>query len=729
MKRTLHSLILLAVLTGFVTVAAPRAQAQEPTPLPDPGDVVTFSRLGVTQPIVLGPFDSVSLDFGLPAEWELLEGAALQLTAALLLDASAHSEGDSPPPGCPLDVALNDMPLGRVLLQEGAEQTISIPLSASTLAASQPDGRHQLHMAMSGTLGCGFSRQTGLVIRPTSHLVLPHRIVTPPTDLGLLPWPIYQGALVPDTAVIVVPDQPAASDLQAALSVAAGFGGMTGGRLALTLTTAGQLSPEVRASTHLIVVGNAAALAMLREVALPLPLGDPTFTAPGAGPDDGIVQLAVSPWNSTKVVLVVTGSTEAAVITAGQAISAGIIPTGHQPNLAIVAEVRSRPMPMSVAVDRTFADLGYAVETVRRVGVNELEYRFSVPPGQTAGIDASIGLRFNHTAILDQDRSVIAVSLNDIPIGSARLSGQSAALGDARFAIPRSVLRPGENRLVVQATLVPRQEALNPQAERLWLTVWPESLLHLPLSADRRPDAQVLNLRAYPDRFVRNPTLGDLAFVVAPNDPAAWNVAAQIALRLGEMADAGVVQLAVFYGDAGLDRLRDYDLLLIGRPSTLPLIGQLGNALPAPFEPGNDLTAVSNSPVVFRMAPGTSVGYLQMLAAPWDRQRALLAVLGSTEEGIRWAGEALTTPSRRSHLKGNFAVVSGERIISDAGGEAPQEGPPAGRAEPARLLAVGPRPQWILLALGISLLLIVAIIATVTLSALRRRAARGSYEF
>jgi len=67
----------------------------------------------------------------------------------------------------------------------------------------------------------------------------------------MLPKPLFQNSFLPESATIVVPDQPTSGDLQAALAVAAGFGRMTDNKLGLTLTPLSKLPEATRDTSNL----------------------------------------------------------------------------------------------------------------------------------------------------------------------------------------------------------------------------------------------------------------------------------------------------------------------------------------------------------------------------------------------------------------------------------------------------------------------------------------------
>ncbi|NJO84375.1 MAG: hypothetical protein HC828_17420, partial [Blastochloris sp.] len=108
------------------------------------------------------------------------------------------------------------------------------------------------------------------------------------------------------------------------------------------------------------------------------------------------------------------------------------------------------------------------------------------------------------------------------------------------------------------------------------------------------------------------------------------------------------------------------DLLIVGRASKLPIMSELNDLLPASFENGSDIATEKNSRVIYRVPPGTDLGYVQLIQSPWNPERAVLTVLGSSDQGLEWAGAALWKAGLRSKLLGSFAAVKDEQVtISD----------------------------------------------------------------
>ncbi|MFM8321653.1 MAG: cellulose biosynthesis cyclic di-GMP-binding regulatory protein BcsB [Chloroflexota bacterium] len=687
-------------------------------------DLLTLEQLGEREFVLNGPYDSHSLSFGLPGDWSLADGAGLELFLAAAFRSGERAGAAAGLPGGVLNVYFNDELLRAVQLDQAGsrEELLAIPFSA--LDSTRGDGRHELKLVLDSGQACAVDQQLNVTVRSSSRFSFPHSLVAPSTDLTLFPRPLFHDAAWLDSAVIVVPEHPSAPELQSALTVAAGLGNLTGGELALKLVTAANLTPEVQAGSHLVLVGKAGSLALLNELPLPMPLQGQAFPPLDASADDGVLQMVNSPWSLAKVVLVVSGNSDAAVVKAAQALSTGALRPNTQPNLALVANVLPQPAPLAIPVDQTLAGLGYREQTFDRVGDNDFQYSFVVPAGQAAQPEAYVDLAYSHSELLNYERSGLVALLNDQPIGSVRFSDQtSRKINRARIAVPASVLLPGKNTLELRADLLPRDSCTSPELVGLWATVWSESNLHLPLQPFAFKAEQVFDLAGFPYPFTLNPSLGDTAFVLPHDDLQTWNVALQLAAYLGYRSHGPLVALQAYYPDALPEAAQQANhLLLVGRPSQFPLLQSARQALPAPFEAGSDIAMERGMPVAYRVPGDARLGYLQLFSSPWNKARVVLGVLGSSPDGLQSAGNALIQAPLQARLSGNFAVLRNRQLLTadtrllkdqpqTSAGFVPVEGSSpelTGSADPLQAAAPGAqRPLWVLLAaLGVMLLIV-----------------------
>jgi hypothetical protein len=720
-----------------VTAINPVAIPIPPPAEADKVELIPFQWLGQGEQSLYGPFDSATYSFSLPAHWQLSEGAQVELD--LFHSISGFETPLYRPMTYPVfgtvDVYFNDKLVATISLDWSGERTVNVPIPAQALTPTTPDGRHRLLLVLNAGFECepigelGAKMHTTVAVRATSRFFAPHTLVAPITDLRLLPWPIFQQSFLPDAAVVVVPNQPTAKELQAALAVAAGFGQTTNGRLSLSLVPAGQLSREMRDTSHLIFIGKSGTFPMLGEVGLPVV---------AAAPGDGAIQMANSPWNVAKVILFINGQSDEAVVKAAQAISTGSILVAGQSNLALVTQVLPQPASDEpVPADRTLTQLGYSTVQMSGVGMTTTRYRFDVPAGQTASGDAYLDLIFSHSGFMDYGESGLSIRLNDQSVGSVDFDEQSSTLKKARISLPNSAIRQGKNVLTIDAFLFPLAICTSYNMGGLWVAIQPDSTLHVPLAAAQPQMVSWFDLGKYPEPFTLNPILlGDTAFVLSPDDPISWSVAAQIAFDLGRAANKLLADLVVVFGDAVPEDVRQArHLLVVGRPSQLPLIGELNDVLPAPFAAGADTAMPQNDlQIDYQLPPGSSVGYIQLLPAPWSHTREILAVLGNTDEGLQWAGTALIGPKLRGRLVGNFAIIRGDQVVSSYLSRAiptaqavltPVPGATLAEAMPTPIMPTGEiiasRPTWIVPVLIAATALMGVVILGVTIAALLRQ--------
>jgi cellulose synthase operon protein B len=198
-----------------------------------------------------------------------------------------------------------------------------------------------------------------------------------------------------------------------------------------------------------------------------------------------------------------------------------------------------------------------------------------------------------------------------------------------------------------------------------WFTANSASVLNLPLIPAEPGDVTArANLSQYPLPFTATPSLHDVGFILAKDDPHSWRMASSLASQLGRRATGQLLTPQLAFVDAITDDFLSNHLIVIGIPANLPLISQMSNAMPAPFEPGSNIVTERTLTVEYRLPADTSLGYIELFTSPWTIERMVLTVLGSTSEGLEWALNAMIIPSLRGRVTGNFAVVNHTQILS-----------------------------------------------------------------
>lgn len=724
-------------VTPTITSTITSVPTQQPTALDLDSSIVIFTQLRQSEIQLTGPYDSASIVFSLPASWALNAGAELNLSFGAIFNTNSQSQSDVLLLGGGLlTIRLNNVVVATISLDEIGEVEHNFAIPVDALVSNRNDGRMTLEFILNSGDSCYiFGAHTDVFIHPTSYLVLPHRAVTPSTNLVDFPRPIFQNSFIPDSALLIIPDQPSAAELQAALTVAAGLGKLGRNTIKLDLTTLSnfvneQASSAAATENHLIFVGKVVSIPLLNQLNLPFPVTGSQFQNKEGNTDDGIIEMVVSPWSKSHVILVVSGNTDQAIIKSAQAVSTGVIRTSRFPNLAVIKEVIPTPSSSPQAVDHTLAGIGNQGLLFDTRGSGSEDFVFNVPVGMTVSPESYFELVFGHSALIDYNTSMIVVFLNGQPIGSVHMSDITAdqPTNRTKFLIPPEAIVPGQNRLGVEVIINPLDDCTPPNVQGLWIKIWPQSILHLPLitASSVSPTANLQDLAIFPAPFVYDPILSSSAFVLEHNDLGSWRDALQIAAYLGSVANGPLIELSVFYGDAFPSAVRSgYNILVVGRPTQLPIVSEMNESLPAPFLNASDIATENNFQVQFRIPSESPLGYIEMLVSPWDPDRVVVAILGNTTQGVDWAASSLIDSTLRSRLGGNFAVINDRQIITTNASLAPittgsssvstQIPNAAVVSTPlAPITAPGSRPAWVLSLFVISIVLIILILIFVT---------------
>ncbi|MBN2002380.1 MAG: cellulose biosynthesis cyclic di-GMP-binding regulatory protein BcsB [Anaerolineae bacterium] len=376
----------------------------------------------------------------------------------------------------------------------------------------------------------------------------------------------------------------------------------------------------------------------------------------GVSENDGIIQATYSPWSNQHMALVVTGNSDTAILKAGEALATQAQFPGMSGEYAFVQAIHpiTVGVPLSQARDISLASLGYSDKTLN-VASTSLQYTFHIPRGWALVSDATLDLHTSHSAALAVMSTTMQVYVNYIPVYSTLVTSENTENVWRTISIPARRMQPGVNRLTFELN-GDFPQCINPRfANGLWLTVFSDSAIHIPHATI----STTFDLSDFPRPFNELEDLSNILFVLPTS------------LRPAE--SAGVLRLVAALGAAGggerirpqvlLGTLPDEELgasahiIAIGEPTRNPLIAALNDSLPQSFITGTSQIQQRVDDVIYRLPPNYSLGFIQELPSPWNRERAVLVVTGSTSEGVTWALEALTHEDLSDKLSGNLATL------------------------------------------------------------------------
>jgi hypothetical protein len=382
----------------------------------------------------------------------------------------------------------------------------------------------------------------------------------------------------------------------------------------------------------------------------------------GVAESDGLVQEIVSPSNSGRAAIVVTGLDEDGMLKAAQALSSDIDFLGMSGDFAIVQAAQAIPETATTSLeDISVASLGYSHQTIDNLHSEFFNYYFDLPPGWDLNDDASLALHIAHSVAFN-DIATLDTKLNGVSVGSITLDESNANDSWIVVPLPAAASQAGSNWIQLKVSADIEDVRSYIASDRYWVTVYADTFFHLP----RQKAGLTLGLENFPEPFNSHPTLEDVVFVL-PEDPTLAEIEGvlRLAHRLGMVTggDAFWPQVALG-GQPDTEPWVDQNIIAVGRPTRNAYIAAAGDDLPQPFRPGTDEIVQEIDQVVYRMPSGVSLGYVQELVSPWNEDRAMLAITGTTDEGVEWALSSLTDSDHIWRLAGNLLLVRDQDVRS-----------------------------------------------------------------
>lgn len=629
----------------------------------------TFKELGYQEKLMVGPFFTSTIRYSIPENWQLVPGGLISLRFTMTVSDSGPNSTTPDRIHGTLLVMMNNKTVETIFLDKVGEYNVTIPINdPEALKPAGTNGEHELRLVLDSSISCNYGNlQTTLMVNPISSLTFEHQETSPVIDLSLFPRPIYQpNSIFATQVLVVIPDSPTATDLKAAMNLVTGLGSQTEGKLILSMKPTKELTDADKKANNLIFVGPLSAFPLLNTATWPVPVKDGRFLPGDRQKDDGVILAMLSPWNSAKIAMLVSGNSDVSVLKAAQAASTGKLITSGRPDLSLVADVNPDKKGFPFVQDQTLADLGYQTQTFNQMGENYSLLKFYISPEQAATSEAYIDLVTSHSRLLNLDGTSISILLNNEIISSESFTTKDEQVTTEHIRILTSILRPGENVLEISANLVPYYNCYSVDTTSAWVTISNTSLIHIPVATENESKIKFAKtLKDYPEFYFADPTFKNLTMVLAKNDPVSVEAAARIAFYLGASTNSSFANLNVVFADAVTDDLLKSDnLILIGRASTLPVLSKFNKDLPAPFDTATDQAKQDVMLVNYSLPEGVSVGYIQLLKSPWNENNVILTVTGNTQAGISMAAKAMDNDTMSVQLAGNFTIIAGTQILS-----------------------------------------------------------------
>lgn len=277
---------------------------------------------------------------------------------------------------------------------------------------------------------------------------------------------------------------------------------------------------------------------------------------------------------------------------------------------------------------------------------------------QRVSSSSEIYLKIRYSKNLDFDRSLATVYINDIPIGSHKLSAKKADDDEMELYVPSDLDISGDFTIKVAFDLEQKDLWCTlRQGETPWAYVSPESRMKIVL-AEEVP----LTFQHYPAPFLKSKSLNNI-LIALPSQPTLADLLALqgICLTLGRFQENNRGSILVRQGAKEQD-CRGKNVIVIGTYSSNSFVRENNSKLYFQYsEDGTRL--VSNEKMPITEEAGARMGSLQLIPSPYGGEnQAMLFLTGATEEGMLSAAKYLSDTELLWKAAGDGCAVLEEEI-------------------------------------------------------------------
>ena len=307
-------------------------------------------------------------------------------------------------------------------------------------------------------------------------------------------------------------------------------------------------------------------------------------------------------------------------------------------------------------------ELGYEKLFVKGPFSQEIIMDVNVPKEKLVTDSSKLRFNIRYANNLDFERSLATVYVNNIPIGSKKLSKDKSDNDTLEFEFPSEVV--GQNyyqiKVVFNLELVDLQ-CVTRDTDNPWAYISSEdSFIEF-----NYEDNNELSFANYPYPFVENNQLNDIK-VVVPSKLTSKELTntANIVSYLGREVDSNNGDLSVVQDNELTKEDKSSNLLVIGTPKNNSIIKDLNSSLNLKFK--DDFSGYeSDDKIQFVDNFASQVSSIQLIKSPYDNEKNAIVISATNSKYLDLATTYLTNLGLTKSLKGDTVVLGENSYIED----------------------------------------------------------------
>lgn len=356
--------------------------------------------------------------------------------------------------------------------------------------------------------------------------------------------------------------------------------------------------------------------------------------------------------------LIITAKNDVALINAGRMLGNPALMNQLQSTTKLLGKTEDIKTPVYEA--ETYISFAGSEGTYYKGPFHQVkEFAINYPSNRSLSNASEFYLNYRYSENLDFDRSLMTVYINDIPVGSRKLSQHMAGGDEATIPIPTDIDIGGSFQVKVTFDLEIKDLWCSlRQGDMPWAYLTPSTMLKINSVA-----SQDLIFENYPAPFVTDYSYNAVSLVVPDQlDGETANLLAKMFRVMGRYTKGNTGEIAVLYPEEMNEAALYANIIAVGTYANNSFIKSNNDKLY--FQLSEDGSSfLSNEKLVIDPAYGKTLGSAQLLDSLYSKPgRASLMVVAPDQTGLVAIGNNL------GEMK-NLGRLSGDAALADANGK------------------------------------------------------------
>lgn len=293
----------------------------------------------------------------------------------------------------------------------------------------------------------------------------------------------------------------------------------------------------------------------------------------------------------------------------------------------------------------------------------EAQFFASLPAARVLTSDSQVNLHFRYSENLDFDRSLVTILINDVPIGSQKLTKDKANNDTVSINVPKNIDVGGKFTLTIAFDLEIQDLPCTIRQEQMpWAYITPESKMTIQTAAQTD-----LSFDNYPYPFIMDGKYNDTAIVLPEKiDNSSYQSISALINYLGSYIEdnQGTLLYVKTDKEPSDETLEKNNLIILGSYKNNRVIKNLNSNLYLQYN-DNGKYFVSNDKLSIEEQYGSEIGTGQLLASPYSENKAVLALTSATSDGVTLAAKGLANQDAVNQHTGDVFTVDSEGIMNE----------------------------------------------------------------